>query len=87
MNSKFVKIIDFGPRDGLQNEPGLVTTKIKVILINMLADCGLLMTVSDVFELPNCVPQMTDSNEVFANIKRNRDVSYSELTLNMKGLD
>jgi hydroxymethylglutaryl-CoA lyase len=87
MYPKFVKIVDVGSRDGLQNDPGLVTAVTKVTLIHMLADCGLYIIESSAFVLPEWGPQMVSSAEVFAKIKRKLDVAYSALTPNMKGLD
>ena len=87
MYPKFVKVVDVSPRDGLQNEPGLVKTETKVTLIHKLADCGLQMIEAGAFVSPKWVPKMANSADVFANIKRKPGVSYSALTPNMKGLD
>jgi len=84
---KFVKIVDVSPRDGLQNEPGLVSTETKVTLIHKLADSVLQMIESGAFVSPKCVPQMANSADVFAKNKRKPSVSYSALTPNMRGLD
>ena len=83
----FVKIVDVGPRDGLQNEPGFVTTETKVSLIHKLADCGLSMIEAGAFVSPKWVPQMADGADVFAAIIKKPGVVYSALTPNMKGLD
>jgi hydroxymethylglutaryl-CoA lyase len=72
MYPKFVKIVDVSPRDGLQNEPGLVTTETKVTLIHKLADCGLQLIEAGAFVSPKWVPQMANSADVFANIKKTR---------------
>ncbi len=83
----FVKIVDVGPRDGLQNEPGFVPTETKVSLIHKLADCGLSMIEAGAFVSPKWVPQMADGADVFAAIIKKPGVVYSALTPNMKGLD
>jgi len=83
----FVKIVDVGPRDGLQNEPGFVPTETKVSLIHKLADCGLSMIEAGAFVSPKWVPQMADGADVFAAIIKKPGVVYSALTPNMKGFD
>ena len=84
---KFVKIVEVGPRDGLQNELGFVPTETKVSLIHKLADCGLSMIEAGAFVSPKWVPQMADGADVFAAIKKKPGVVYSALTPNMKGLE
>ena len=84
---KFVKIVEVGPRDGLQNELGFVPTKTKVSLIQKLADCGLSMIEAGAFVSPKWVPQMADGADVFAAIEKKSGVVYSALTPNMKGLE
>ena len=84
---KFVKIVEVGPRDGLQNELGFVPTETKVSLINKLADCGLSMIEAGAFVSPKWVPQMADGADVFAAIEKKSGVVYSALTPNMKGLE
>ncbi len=82
-----VKIVDVSPRDGLQNEKQSVTTDVKVALIEHLADAGLRVVESGSFVSPKWVPQMADTAEVLARIKRKPDVSYPVLVPNMKGLE
>lgn len=82
-----VKIVEVGPRDGLQNEPGNVPTATKVTFIEKLADCGLKMIEAGAFVSPKWVPQMADSSDVFAGIHKKPGVVYSALTPNMKGLE
>ena len=84
---KFVKIVEVGPRDGLQNELGFVPTETKVTLIHKLADCGLSMIEAGAFVSPKWVPQMADGADVFAAIEKKPGVVYSALTPNMKGLE
>ncbi len=82
-----VKIVEVGPRDGLQNESAALTLRDKVTLINALSDCGLSYIESGSFVSPRWVPQMADSDEVFAQIKRQAHITYAALTPNMKGLE
>jgi len=82
-----VKIVEVGPRDGLQNEASTVATEIKVQLIEMLADAGLPVVESGAFVSPKWVPQMATSAEVFTQLERRADVSYPMLVPNLKGLE
>ncbi|CAL1532107.1 unnamed protein product [Lymnaea stagnalis] len=81
----FVKIVEVGPRDGLQNEPGIVPTDVKVEFINRLADAGLKTIEATSFVSPKWVPQMADHNEVMKRIIRRPDTVFSVLTPNLKG--
>lgn len=76
-----------GPRDGLQNEPGLVATEIKVELIERLVECGITHVEATSFVSPKWVPQMGDHAEVMAKLKRRPGVIYQVLTPNMKGYE
>lgn len=82
-----VKIVEVGPRDGLQNEPGKVPTAAKVALIDALAAAGLRAIESGSFVSPKWVPQMADTAEVLARIQRLPDASYPVLVPNMKGME
>ena len=82
-----VKIVDVSPRDGLQNEPGSVPTEVKVELVDRLSDAGLLSVEAGSFVSPKWVPQMADSAEVMARIRRRPGVAYPVLVPNMKGLE
>ena len=82
-----VKIVDVSPRDGLQNEPGSVPTAVKVELVDRLADAGLQSVEAGSFVSPKWVPQMADSAEVLARIRRKPGVAYPVLVPNMKGLE
>jgi len=84
---KQVRIWEAGPRDGLQNEPGVVPTDIKVELIERLADCGLRHIEATSFVSPKWVPQMGDNAEVMRQLRRRPDTVYQVLTPNMKGLE
>lgn len=83
----FVKLVDVGPRDGLQNQPEKVSLKTKVQLVDMLSDTGLKAIEAGAFVSPKWVPQMADSAQVMRQIKRHPEVSYPVLTPNMKGYD
>ena len=84
---KRVKIVEVGPRDGLQNEPASVPTATKVELIERLADTGLPVVEATAFVSPKWIPQMADNAQVLAALKRNPGVSYPVLTPNVKGFE
>ncbi len=83
----FVRIVEVGPRDGLQNEPGEVPTDVKIQLIERLADAGLPAVEATAFVSPKWVPQMADHTEVLERIRRRPGVSYPVLTPNLKGFE
>ena len=85
--SRKVRIVEVGPRDGLQNEPGEVPTAVKVELIERLADAGLAAVEATAFVSPKWVPQMADHTEVLERIGRKPGVSYPVLTPNLKGFE
>lgn len=82
-----VKIVDVGPRDGLQNEKQPVPAAIKIGLVHRLQDAGLKDIEVTSFVSPKWVPQMADAAEVMAGIERKPGVRYSVLTPNMKGFE
>ncbi len=82
-----VKIVEVGPRDGLQNEPQQVPTATKVELIHRLADAGLRVIEATAFVSPKWVPQMADNGEVMARIERRPGISYPVLVPNEKGFE
>lgn len=82
-----VKIVEVGPRDGLQNEANPVPVEAKVGLIDRLSEAGLPVIESGSFVSPKWVPQMAASAEVLAAIARRPGVVYPVLTPNMQGLD
>jgi len=86
MLPKKVTIVEVGPRDGLQNEPKNIPTKIKIDFINQLSDTGLKVIEATSFVSPKWVPQMADHNAVMHNIKRNPQVRYAALVPNKQGL-
>ena len=82
-----VRIVDVGPRDGLQNEKGIIAADVKVGLIDRLSDAGLPAIEAASFVSPKWVPQMADGAEVMARIRRKPGVVYAALVPNMKGFE
>jgi hydroxymethylglutaryl-CoA lyase len=82
-----VRLVEVGPRDGLQNEQQQVATDIKVEFIRRLAECGLKAIEATAFVSPKWVPQMADAAAVTAAIEHRPDVAYSVLVPNLKGLE
>ena len=82
-----VRLVEVGPRDGLQNEKATVPTDVKVAFIDRLAAAGLRAIEATSFVSPKWVPQMADAAEVMARIARRPGVVYSVLVPNMKGFE
>jgi hydroxymethylglutaryl-CoA lyase len=82
-----VKLVDVGPRDGLQNEKAQVPAAVKIELVHRLQDAGLTEIEVTSYVSPKWVPQMADNAEVMAGIQRKPGVRYSVLTPNMKGFE
>jgi hydroxymethylglutaryl-CoA lyase len=82
-----VKLVDVGPRDGLQNEKSPVPAAIKIELVERLQDAGLKNIEVTSYVSPKWVPQMADNAEVMAGIQRQPGVRYSVLTPNMQGFE
>ena len=82
-----VRIVEVGPRDGLQNEPGFVPTATKLELIECLAAAGLSAIESTAFVSPKWVPQMGDAAEVMRGLVRRPGVAYPVLVPNLQGFD
>ena len=82
-----VKLVDVGPRDGLQNEKQPVPAEIKIGLVHRLQDAGVKEIEVTSFVSPKWVPQMADNAQVMAGITRKPGVRYSVLTPNMKGFE
>ncbi len=82
-----VRLVEVGPRDGLQNEPSRVDTQHKVALIEKLAEAGCPNVESASFVSPKWVPQMADSATVMAQVKRRPGTIYSALVPNQRGLE
>ncbi|MDT8992935.1 hydroxymethylglutaryl-CoA lyase [Curvibacter sp. APW13] len=82
-----VKLVDVGPRDGLQNEKQLIPAATKIELVHRLQDAGLTEIEVTSFVSPKWVPQMGDNAEVMAGLQRKPGVRYSVLTPNLKGFE
>ena len=82
-----VRIVEVGPRDGLQNEANLVRTATKLALIERLAACGLRSIEATSFVSPKWVPQMADASEVYAGLRRHPGVAYPVLVPNEAGYE
>lgn len=82
-----VKVVEVGPRDGLQNETAIVPLETKVALIDRLSATGLSAIEAGSFVSPRWMPQMADTGEVLAAIQRAPDVVYPVLTPNLQGLE
>jgi hydroxymethylglutaryl-CoA lyase len=83
----YVKIVEVGPRDGLQNEKLTVPADVKIELVHRLQDAGLTEIEVTSYVSPKWVPQMADNAEVMAGIKRKNIVRYSVLTPNLQGFN
>ncbi|MGE5525668.1 MAG: hydroxymethylglutaryl-CoA lyase [Rhodospirillaceae bacterium] len=82
-----VKIVEVGPRDGLQNEATPVPAAVKIELIDRLSDAGMPVVEATAFVSPKWVPQMADNAAVMAGIRRKPGVAYPVLVPNSKGLE
>lgn len=82
-----VRLVEVGPRDGLQNEQQPISVADKVRLINDLTDAGVCYIEAGSFVSPKWVPQMAGSDEVFAQIKHGAGVTYAALTPNLRGFE
>ena len=85
--SEFVRIVEVGPRDGLQNEKAIVPTADKIALIDRLSATGLGTIEATSFVSPTWVPQLADAAEVFAGIRRREGVAYPVLVPNERGYE
>ncbi len=81
-----IKIVEVGPRDGLQNEPKPVPAADKIALIERLAEAGLRTIEAGAFVSPKWVPQMADTEAVYAGLARKPGVSYPAIAFNLHGL-
>ena len=84
---QYVRLVEVGPRDGLQNEKQPIGIEDKVRLVDDLTAAGLEYVEVGSFVSPKWVPQMAGSAEVFARIRRNSDVTYAALTPNLQGFE
>ena len=85
--SDFVKVVEVGPRDGLQNVNTVVPTELKVELINQLSECGFKSVESTSFVSPKWVPQLADGKDVMTKITRHPNIVYPVLVPNLKGFE
>ncbi|KAF1715403.1 hydroxymethylglutaryl-CoA lyase [Pseudoxanthomonas sangjuensis] len=86
-DASFVRIVEVGPRDGLQNEKAIVPTAAKVELIDRLSRTGLRSIEATSFVSPKWIPQLADAAEVFAAIERRPGVAYPVLVPNERGYE
>jgi hydroxymethylglutaryl-CoA lyase len=84
---EYVKVVEVGPRDGLQNEKEAIPAEVKIELVNRLSSAGFTNIEAASFVSPKWVPQMATSAEVMAGITRREGTIYSALTPNMKGFE
>src|SRR5476649_2857695 len=82
-----VRLVEVGPRDGLQNESRPISIADKVQILDDLSDAGLRYIEVGSFVSPKWVPQMAGSAEVFAQIQRKAEVTYAALTPNLRGFE
>ena len=82
-----VRIVEVGPRDGLQNEKAMISTADKIALIDRLSDTGLRSIEATAFVSPKWVPQMADAAEVYAGIRRRPGIAYPVLVPNLQGYE
>lgn len=82
-----VKLVDVGPRDGLQNEKQTVPAEVKIKLVHLLQDAGLTEIEVTSYVSPKWVPQMADNAQVMSGLRRQTGVRYSVLTPNMQGFE
>jgi hydroxymethylglutaryl-CoA lyase len=82
-----VRIVEVGPRDGLQNEAARVPTDVKVCFVDLLSEAGFTWIEATSFVHPKAVPQMADADEVFVAIRKQPGVRYVALVPNPRGLD
>lgn len=87
MSAEFVRIVEVGPRDGLQNEKALVGTADKIALVDKLAATGLGTVEATAFVSPKWVPQMADAAEVYAGVAKREGVRYPVLVPNLQGYE
>lgn len=84
---KFVKIVEVGPRDGLQNEKNIVPTAVKVELIHRLVSCGFSVVEATSFVSPKWVPQLADAKDVMRAVCTLEGATLPVLTPNLKGFE
>src|SRR5712691_1208308 len=82
-----VRIVEVGPRDGLQNEAARIPTEAKIHFVDMLSDAGFPWIEVTSFVHPKAVPRMADADEVFRAIRKRPGVRYAALVPNSRGLE
>ncbi len=82
-----IRVVEVGPRDGLQNEKALIPTAQKIQFIQMLADAGLPVVEATSFVSPRAIPQLSDASEVMKSLARRPSTSYPALVPNLKGME
>jgi hydroxymethylglutaryl-CoA lyase len=82
-----LELVEVSPRDGLQNEPDIVSTENKLALIGHITRAGFRRLEAGSFVNPKKVPQMADGNAVFAGVPKRDDVTYIALALNLRGVE
>ncbi|HET7557315.1 MAG TPA: hydroxymethylglutaryl-CoA lyase [Rhodanobacteraceae bacterium] len=82
-----VRMVEVGPRDGLQNEKTIVPTAVKIELIDRLSACGLRTIEATSFVSPKWIPQLADAAEVYAGIEKKPGVAYPALVPNEQGYE
>jgi hydroxymethylglutaryl-CoA lyase len=84
---EFVRIVEVGARDGLQNEDKIVPAQDKIKFIKLLSESGLKTIEATSFVSPKAIPQMADAVEVFSSLDLNNGIDYPCLVPNLKGLE
>lgn len=84
---EYVKIVEVGPRDGLQNEPTTIDSATKIEFINRLSATGLSVIEATSMVNPTRIPQLADAEEVYTKIDKQRGISYPVLVPNIKGME
>ena len=87
MQVKQVRVVEVGPRDGLQNEPAAIPTEVKIHFIDLLTQAGFRWIEATSFVHPRAVPRMADADEVYRAIAKKAGVRYVALVPNPRGLD
>ncbi len=87
MAKEKLELVEVSPRDGLQNEPDIVSTENKLALIQRIVSAGFRRLEAGSFVNPKKVPQMADGDAVFAGIEPRSDVTYIALALNLRGVE
>lgn len=82
-----VRVVEVGPRDGLQNEKAQIPTEQKIVFISMLAEAGLPVVEATSFVSPRAIPQLSDASTVMAGLQRRPSTDYPVLVPNLKGME